>query len=114
MRITSTNRNIIEEMGLFSGTDKQTIRNFFESLISIVILDYIEGETTNIPFLGTIKIEYKGEKLVEGEKEADIVIAIEPENTLLKNIGQIKDKVESDIEKMIKTRMVEDLRSYLK
>ncbi len=113
MRVTTDNKSSIEKIHLLSGENKQKIRTFFEALISVILLDYIEGESTNIPFLGTLSIKYKGEKIINGKKEADIQVELEPENNLIKNVGQVQDEEECDIEKMIKTRIREALRKYL-
>lgn len=113
MRINSENRDSIDKIHLYSGENKHVIRAFFESLITVILLDYMEGESTNIPFLGDIAITYKGEMVAEGRKEAKINIEVTPDANLLKNIGQLKDSSESDIEKMIKMRIREALRSYI-
>ncbi len=113
MRITSVNKESIEKIHLLSGESKQTIRTFFESLISLILLDYIEGESTNIPFIGTLSIEYIDEKITNGKKEANIKVKLNPDSNLIKNVGQVQDKEECDIEKMIKLRVVEALRKYL-
>ena len=96
---------MIDRIHLMSGESKQTIRGFFESLVSLIVLNYIEGESTNIPFLGTVSIEFLRDKIDKNEKEAVIDIRIDPDSALLKNIGQIQDGEESDIEKLIKIRI---------
>jgi len=113
LRVTSLNKESIEKIHLLSGESKQTIRTFFESLISLILLDYIEGESTNIPFIGTFSVKYTGDKIVNGKKEADIEVELKPDNNLIKNVGQVHDKEECDIEKMIKMRVRESLRKYL-
>lgn len=107
------NKDTIDKMYLFSGENKNLIRTFFESLISIIMLDYMEGEETNIPFFGTIKIEYEKDEIIDGEKEAKVSLDFTPDPTLLKNVGQINDGEESDVKKMIILRMREAIRKYL-
>ena len=113
MRITAINRDSIDKIHLFSGESKQMIRTFFESLISIILLDFMEESETNIPFLGTIKLQHTGDKDIGGLKEAEVSVIFTPDPSLLKNVGQITDNEECDVEKMIKMRVHEALRSYL-
>ena len=52
MRITSINKDSIDKMHIFSGESKQNIRTFFESLISVILMNHLSKEPTNIPFIG--------------------------------------------------------------
>ena len=113
MKITQKNKLTIEKMHLISGESKSSIRNLFESLLVLLVLNHMEGELTNIPFIGTLSIEYIDEKITNGKKEANIKVKLNPDSNLIKNVGQVQDKEECDIEKMIKLRVVEALRKYL-
>ena len=113
MRATSENKDTIDKIHLLSGESKQSVRNLFEALASLIILNYMEKESTNIPFLGNIILEQHGNEITKEGKVAIVDIKIEPDNNLLKNIGQIDDGEETEIEKIFKRRIQESLRNYI-
>lgn len=98
---------------MLTGESASTIRSFFESLISLIVLNFKEGESTNIPFFGTIALDYSGDEIHNGVKRAIVDVDFEPDQSLLRNIGQIEDGEESDIEKLIKVRIKESLANYV-
>ena len=54
MRINTNNKNLIEKIHLISGESKDSVRSFFESLATLILVDYLEDGTTNIPSFGDI------------------------------------------------------------
>lgn len=113
MRATPENKDIIDKMHMLTGESQMTIRSFFEFLISLIVLNFKEGESTNIPFFGTITLDYSGDEVHNGVKQAIVDVDFEPDQSLLRNIGQIEDGEESDIEKLIKVRIKESLANYV-
>jgi len=106
LRTTSDNKRTIDKISLMSGETKQKVKSLFESLISLIILDYMEGENTNIPFLGDIVLKYS--------ENSKLSIDLKPESLLLSDIDEIVNGSGlSDIEKLIQQRIRESLRQYI-
>lgn len=101
MRIKYDSKKLMYQISLMSGYSIEMIKEFFESLITIIILDYIEKKSTCIPFLGKIEINYKGDKIKKGGKQAIIELTFKASDYILRNIGQIEDKDLCDIENLL-------------
>jgi hypothetical protein len=104
MRINSKNKDLIEKMHLISGESKDSIRNFFESLVTLLLVDYLENEKTSIPFFGNVKIKYE---------KGEVCLEFDPEDVLLKNLDQMKNRKEPDIFGIFKLRIKRALSDYL-
>lgn len=113
MRATTENKDSIDKIHLMSGESKQTVRSFFEYLAVLLVLNHTEGESTNIPFLGTVSIENKGLKIKDSTKGIDIDIKIQPDLELLKMLQQSTEGDMSEIEKLFMTRIRDALRNYI-
>ena len=99
-------------MHLISGENKGAIRNFFESLLVLIVMDYLEEGKTDLPFIGNIKIEHLRDEYSREGNEAVIELEFEADNNLLKNIGQIKDETDPDILQIFKNRVRDSLGEY--
>lgn len=114
MRIENNSKRTIRQISLITGQTFDITREFFESLFTIILLDYLEEKPTNIPFFGKVKIEYKGDKMKKGGKQAVVEFDFKPSNYLLRNIGQIEDKTSCDIEKLFKKKIRFNLEKLIK
>lgn len=112
MKLTQKNKSTIEKMHLISGENKGSIRNFFESMLILIVMDYLEEGKTNIPFIGDFKIKHLKDEYTRDGNEAVIELDFDADNNLLKNIGQIKDKTDPDILQIFKNRVRESLGDY--
>lgn len=83
------------EPNLSLSVTKKVIRD----LIRIIVLNYLGEESTPIPFLGELKINYDGDTINDGATEAKISIDINPNPYFLKIIGQIHDNKTNEISK---------------
>lgn len=78
-----------------------TIRQVMETLFKVMVIDYTSGEYTNIPYLGPAMIDYQGDIMVNGLKEAKLSVIIEASSTLKNHIGKIEDEEETDLEEIL-------------
>lgn len=105
MKLNNEGKDTVERLHLLSGLGKEDSRNFFESLLTLIILDYLEGEETYLPFIGRVKVHYKGDRYEGDVKRAILDIDFQPDDMLIKNIGQIEDGDSSDIEEVFEKRL---------
>ena len=113
MRITDENKDSLDKIHLLSGQKKKVVRDFFESLATLIILDYLNGESTNIPFFGTFTVKQKGNTMVDGKKEACVEILFKPEDSFVRNIGQIEDGQDCDIIEICKHKIQNTLMNTM-
>jgi hypothetical protein len=94
-----------ERLHLLSQEPIESVKNVLDAVLTLLVLNYAEGEETSIPGIGVIKTKYNGDHMVATGKQAQIMLTVIPDDVLIKNIGQVEDKVESDIEKRYKMKI---------
>lgn len=75
-------------------------------LFKVIVNNFMDDETTHIPYLGEIKINHKEDIVVDGLKEAVLEVVIEPSALLKREIGSIGDDVKESL-------LVDDLTNKL-
>lgn len=113
MKLTNEGKETQEKLHLISGLRKDDVRNFFESLLSLIVLNYVEGEKTYIPFLGEVEIKHVKDEYEEGKKKAVLDVSIDADYNLRHNVGQIADGEETDIEDIFKRKLRNTLEEYV-
>lgn len=113
MRFSKTAKKVIDKISLISGIKKDNVREVFESLGILIILNYAHGEETEIPLIGNLQLEYKGDRYEEGLKEAIINGNVSYDDFIIRNIGQIHDEEETDVEKILRNKIHSSLGEYL-
>jgi hypothetical protein len=102
LKLNNEEKMVIEKIHSISNIGKDSVQNVFESFLFTVILDYLDGDSTYLPFIGKISID-------KGKLSLDIDI-----NDLIKvNITQMDSGYESDIEKTFKSKMKSLLTEYI-
>jgi hypothetical protein len=62
-----------------------------EGLAVALLLAYHEKQAFHIPEIGDISVEYRGDIMTPKGRKADIILTIEPDDFIVKNIGKIED-----------------------
>lgn len=109
MKATSADRDTIENVKLISGVTNEQCRDFFESLVSYIVLNYLQEKPTHLPFLGDITISHDADEITSEGKLAKLSIQITPDFNLQKIIGQIADDEETEIEKIFRDKTKSEL-----
>lgn len=109
MKLTPESKDTIEKIRLISGTSYEQCKDFFESLITYITLNYMEGKETYIPFLGQMKIKYLNDQITSSGKVANLIINIESDYNLQRIIGQIIDGDETEIHNLFSNKVKNEL-----
>lgn len=104
MALSLEERNTLRVVQLLFGKSTSDTKEFFESLGVFATLQYAEKKTITIPYIGTFTVEFKGDKITSKGKEAQAEFLFEPSPFLVRCIGQIEDKTETDAEKILISR----------
>ncbi len=113
MQLSEKAKETIEKIHLISGTKKEDTKNLFEALGIYIILNYYGQEEIYLPYVGKLRFNYLGDDLVQNSKRAKVELEFEPDNFLLKNIGQIEDDDIPDVVKLFQSRIQATLGEYL-
>ena len=113
MRLTDKNKDSIEKLHLLSGETKGTLQSVFQNLVVLLALNYLEGDATNIPFLGDIKITHERDEAVNGKAKAVLKVDIKADDSIIRLIGNIKDNEETSVEQLIKAKIRNELSDKL-
>lgn len=112
MKLLEDSKDTIEKLHLISGLPIKDTRAFFESLITLMMLDYMEGHETYLPHIGRFYFKYEGDNVTNKGKEAKVKLDYEPDKNLLHIIGSAIDGDETMIEKQLKTQIKNQLMRY--
>lgn len=93
MKFTQNEKLTIDSLrNLANGSLNTTeVNDFFKSLMKIVLLNFAENESTEIPYFGKISVIYKGDICGVNGRVADVDVKFEPSDYFVKNIGQLID-----------------------
>ncbi len=106
-------KEVIHKVHLLTGKSENEIKEVFEGILYMILLSYMEKEPIYIPFLGEIDLKYLKDKYTQEGRIANIDIDFSPHKFLLRTIGQIEDKEESDLEKYLKNKIHSILKNTL-
>lgn len=108
MVYSKEDKDAILSIHLLSGLSIEQTKDFFEAVAVYSLLNYMQGKDTFIPLMGSLKFTYQGDKIRKRGKQAVVESKFDPCPFFLRNIGQIEDKEESDIELELR----EKIKSY--
>jgi hypothetical protein len=104
--LTKETKKTIQRFYNYSHSSYEEAKHFFEVQATLLFLDYLSGEESKIPFIGSLKVEHVGNEITKkGKKEAKLAITIEPDDFLKKIIGQEEDGDTTEIQKMLQKRI---------
>ena len=110
----------IKNIERYTGVPEVQIKKIFRTLINEVVCNYEDNNhvTTTIPLLGSINLNYNGDRVVRGEdgkhyKQADISIIFQSSEFLKRIVGQLSDGIETDIEKYLMNEIAKTLNAQM-
>lgn len=106
-------KGIIEEVAVLTDQSPLAIREILELLFLRQIDSYISGEDITVPFLGKLKVKYKGDFLSGGERVADLDIFFSPSDLTRRLVGDIEDGDSSTIKDLMEKKISLELRNIL-
>jgi hypothetical protein len=112
LKLLEEGRDTIEKLHLISGLPLKDTRVFFESLITLMMLDYMEGHNTYLPHIGRFYYKYEGDNVTNRGKEAKVSLEYEADKNLLNIFGTAIDGEETMIEKTLKEQIKAQLKKY--
>ena len=113
MRFSKEEKDIIHRVHLLSGKPYNEVNDIFESLCLCAVIAFLEKEPIDIPLFGRMEVSYKGDRMTENGKEAQLEISVEPSKELKRVFGQIEDQTESDLEKSLQSKIRNILKSFI-
>jgi len=102
--LTPEEKEAMRVLQLLFGRPASEVTELFESIGVSAALSYVKGEAIIIPFIGKIRISYEGDDLTMKGKEAKLKHEFTPSPFLVRNVGQIEDGNETEIEKILMNR----------
>lgn len=114
IQFSKKEKEIVHKVHLLTGRPHSEVRDFFESFLVTFLVDYLEKDSTSIPFFGDIKLQYLGDVNTPGGRVAKVDIDFTPTDFLVRTVGQIEDGEESDLEKHLKDKIQQVIRDQLR
>ena len=83
--------SLMNEISAISTYKPVTVRNVLESAFLRQIESLLSGDDINIPFIGTLHVEYKGDDYVSGNKVANLELSLTPSDLFIRLAGEAHD-----------------------
>lgn len=110
MKLTEKSKNSINDIGLITGISYEQSKDFFDSLLFYIVLNYLENKPTILPYIGEFKLIHNGDIITTDGRIANISIEYVPDDSVKKIIGQISDKENIvEIEEFLKSKIKNEL-----
>jgi hypothetical protein len=115
MKLNDEGKRTIEQLHILSGENFTLSKAFLTHLVSVLVLDYMNGNSTTIPYFGRVTIVNDGDEVTPLGKEAIVRLEFEPDPYLKKTIGQIADgvEIETEVEKLLAGRIQPKLNEII-
>lgn len=113
LKIYKKEKEVIHKVHLLTGKSFDDVKDVFEGILYMILLSYLEKEPVYLPFFGEIELKYLKDRFTQSGRVAEIDIDFSPNEFLLRTIGQIEDKEESDLEKFLKNKIHSILKAML-
>lgn len=89
--MTKNDKDSLLTLAALGQVTYESTRAVMEGLVVALLLAYHEKQLFHIPELGDISISYHGDEITPKGRRAKISVEINPDDFLVKNIGQIED-----------------------
>ena len=109
IKLSKKDKDTIQKIHLLTGQTFSETREFYEGLLLNFVLSYLEKEPVVLPLFGEISIHYLGDDITSKGRKAKVDIDFTPHENLIRNIGQIEDGDECDLEVHLKERVFKTL-----
>lgn len=111
--MTTTERKAINDTRLLFGKSSTETKEFFESIGISAVLAYMKGETIEIPYVGSIQLEYEGDQVTSKGRAANLKATFTPSEFLVRNVGQVEDETKTDAEEILLSRLKQIFKNKL-
>jgi len=106
-------QTIYEIHNLSTDISLSDIERVCELLLTKIVLDYADEIPTRIPFLGDFEISYQGDEIIEGKKQAKLLLTLDPDNLIKNLVGRIEDGEINEIDEELIKDVILDLREKI-
>lgn len=111
--MTTTERKAINDTRLLFGKSSTETKEFFESIGISAVLAYMKGETIEIPYVGSVQLEYEGDQVTSKGRTANLKVTFTPSEFLIRNVGQVEDETKTDAEEILLSRLKQIFKNKL-
>jgi hypothetical protein len=91
LKINDYENSLINEISAISTYKPETVRNTLESTFLRQIESLLDEEDIQIPFIGTLHIDYTGDDFVSGAKVANFTCRLTPSDLFIRLVGDAHD-----------------------
>jgi len=106
--------NMLQRLHSFSGLRQDQIKKLFRDLSYQMLRDYRLNDSSYIPFLGEVTINYQGDVQTDKGLKASVILDFDLSEEFIRSVGQIVDGEScSDYEKEMMGRIKESLEEKL-
>jgi len=110
LRLEKKPEKILKELSLITGTPFQVCRDVYENQCILFILNFLEGKSVSIPFIGDLLIESPYDNETSEGLEAEVNLKFVPSDAFKRMIGDAKDGKSTEVTKYLNKKFKESLK----
>ena len=112
--MTKTDKDTILKINtLADAVSIDDIKEVFETFLTHLIINYLDGEETYLPYIGTIHVDHLKDEIVDGMKKTNINVTIESSEFFSKLIGEVLDKSSDLVTRTFIQKTVSELEQII-
>ena len=73
----------------------------------------MKGETIEIPYVGSMQLEYEGDQVTSNGRTANLKATFTPSEFLVRHVGQYPDETKTDAEEILLSRLKQIFKNKL-
>jgi hypothetical protein len=106
LKYSKTDKDVINRLHLLTGRSFEDCKEIIEGFFIMAMLNYMDDEDPHmrVPLVGDFEFVYEGDVLKDKGRQAKVSLKFNPDDFLLRVIGQIEDGAENEIEKYLKQK----------
>lgn len=99
-------QTIIKVHSMPEDINQSQIRKVFQNFFLVAMIDYMQGEKTYLPYFGHLQIDYEGDEISDGMREAKIIMTVDPTDFIKRIVGDIE---EENIDSILEGKLFRDI-----
>jgi hypothetical protein len=102
LQYNDDDRFTMDNISILTGISLEQIREVFEFLLLLQLTQFLDGHPINVPYLGSLKVEFEKDEMIRGHKRAILRTEFKDSELLKRIIGEIEDGENTTIMSILK------------
>lgn len=113
MKYSQEDKVSIQLLHLITGKSYKDCKDFFEGFASMISLAFLKKTPLHVPLFGDIRIKHIGDEVKKEGKKIKVQIDFDLDPFMSRNLGQLVDGTESEVQKIFVEKIKDTLERFV-